>query len=62
MRRAAGAMPATARLATPPVVTEQAAAGQPGKLDWFGEWWPVAFVRDIPDKQPYAFTLLEQPM
>jgi len=26
------------------------------------QWFPVAFVRDIPDKAPYGFRLLDQPM
>ncbi len=31
------------------------------KLDWFDVWFPIAFTRDI-GKEPYGFTLLEQPM
>jgi phenylpropionate dioxygenase-like ring-hydroxylating dioxygenase large terminal subunit len=33
-----------------------------GRIDWFAQWWPIAFVRDIPDKEPYSFRLLDQPI
>ncbi|KAL4424531.1 hypothetical protein ABPG77_010111 [Micractinium sp. CCAP 211/92] len=31
-------------------------------FDWFDHWFPIAFVKDIPDGQPYGFRLLDQPI
>jgi phenylpropionate dioxygenase-like ring-hydroxylating dioxygenase large terminal subunit len=30
--------------------------------DWRSQWYPVAFVEDLPDDRPYAFTLFDQPL
>lgn len=43
-------------------VAEEAPEAIPGRIDWFAQWWPVAFVRDVPDKEPYSMKLLDQPM
>lgn len=59
-RRCARPPPPSAQLAAPEVAAAEEASR--GRVDWFATWWPVAFVRDIPDKEPYSFKLLDQPM
>ncbi|KAI7840725.1 hypothetical protein COHA_005541 [Chlorella ohadii] len=59
-RRCARTAPPSAQLAAPEVAAAEEASR--GRVDWFGTWWPVAFVRDIPDKEPYSFKLLDQPI
>ena len=60
-RHAAACPAATAALSLPVRPAEQAAPVD-SKLDWMDQWFPIAFTRDIPDKAPYAFRLLDQPM
>lgn len=46
---------------SPSQAAEQGEAA-PAAFDWADHWYPVAFVKDIPDKEPYSFRLLDQPM
>lgn len=46
---------------SPSQAAEQGEAA-PAAFDWADHWYPVAFVKDIPDKEPYSFRLLDQPI
>lgn len=61
-RRAASSLPPAAQLSAAAAEVAAAEEASRGRIDWFAQWWPVAFVRDIPDKEPYSFRLLDQPM
>ncbi|PSC75151.1 Pheophorbide a oxygenase [Micractinium conductrix] len=60
--RHAAACPAATAAPSLPVRPAEQAAPVDSKLDWMDQWFPIAFTRDIPDKAPYAFRLLDQPI
>ena len=63
MRPAAVAEPATAEpLAESPGAQDAPGAAPTSAFDWFDHWWPIAYAKDIPAKEPYGFELLETPM
>lgn len=61
-RHAASPLRPAAQLPAAAAEVAEAEEASRGCIDWFAQWWPVAFVRDIPDKEPYSFRLLDQPM
>ncbi|KAL4451506.1 hypothetical protein ABPG75_007168 [Micractinium tetrahymenae] len=52
----------TAGSPSPPAEAAEQAQPSSSSFDWFDHWFPVAFVKDIPDGQPYGFRLLDQPI
>ena len=54
--------------ATPPLQQPLGAQAAPGAAPagdgfvWFDHWWPIAYAKDIPAKEPYGFELLETKM
>ena len=61
-RPAAVAQPTEAPPQQSPGAQAAPAAAPAGGFDWFDHWWPIAFAKDIPAKEPYGFELLETPM
>lgn len=60
---AAAPPPLQQAASSPGLLAEAAEQAQPtSAFDWFDHWFPIAFVKDIPDGQPYGFRLLDQPM
>ncbi|EFN56079.1 hypothetical protein CHLNCDRAFT_145588 [Chlorella variabilis] len=52
----------TATPAPAPPSQEEQPEQPEATFNWFDQWYPIAYVKDIPDDAPYGFVLLEQPI
>lgn len=46
----------------PPAQQQPEPAKAPARYDWFGQWYPVFFVKDLDAAKPNKFTLMELPL